>query len=593
MTRTTFVDLPDEHDADVVIIGAGMAGLYCAMRLIEADPERRITIVERLNRHGGRLQTDLVTIDDNVVREEEGGMRFNYSMTELMSLNAELGLCDKIVPFPMKSDGNTNRFHVRGQSFTAADAAAGSNKIWGELFDLDETERGRSPGELVAQVFNRIRAENNDTITGDRPPEGKDGWTDVREKWTWKGQTLNQWQMWGLLRDMGYSEECIELLSQMNGFTGLFKAPTNAGEGFQVLGDFPTDPRLFTFEDGFSTLPDAIVKRLEDDHGEQVPIALSTNVDRIVREGDRFRLEITEAPRGQNSNQWVDKGTKKTITADQVVVAVATTAMQQLFQTSPAMHEQPDAQKLWNNLCAARGMALMKINLYFHEPWWGEQNGPVSPPVQYGPSFTSLPINSVYPFYTVPGGSARATEGVGGVPEGPAALTIYCDFDNTNFWAGLQNLEPKFTSELQTQHNQDDPQTIYGASQPVVDEIRKQLRVLFSVDDVPEPIMTSYRLWDGSDDFDHAYHQWRVGVVDSEVRAYLAAPLPGLYFCNEAISDMQGWVNGSLRSADDVLKQPPFELEPLRTAPCPPPAAPTAAVDAAAPQPHVSGLWGA
>lgn len=34
-----------------------------------------------------------------------------------------------------------------------------------------------------------------------------------------------------------------------------------------------------------------------------------------------------------------------------------------------------------------------------------------------------------------------------------------------------------------------------------------------------------------------------------------------IYSCNEAWSDMQGWVNGSLRSTDLVLKE--FGLEPI------------------------------
>src|SRR5664279_2919412 len=113
MNRIHFPDAPAEANADIVIVGAGVSGLYCARRLIEQDPARRITIVERLNRVGGRLDTDLIDIaPGDVVREEEGGMRFNYDMTELMQLTNALGLSDQIVPFPMGSDvtglGNTN-----------------------------------------------------------------------------------------------------------------------------------------------------------------------------------------------------------------------------------------------------------------------------------------------------------------------------------------------------------------------------------------------------------------------------------------------------------------------------------------------------
>lgn len=551
--RKNFVDAPDSTETQIVVIGAGMAGLYTALRLLDHDPQRRITIVERLNRIGGRLQTDLVKIGDDTVREEEGGMRFNYEMTELMNLAKYLGLCGDIVPFPMGTEGDSNRFHVRGRTFTLAEANNGSNRIWGELFDLDEAERGRSPSELVRGAFQRVRDANHDTFaaTATRPPDGTNGWGEVRTIWRWKDRTLNQWQLWGLLRDMGYSEECIELISSMNGFRGLFKAQINAGDAFQVLGDFPASPHLFTFEKGFSTLPEAIVDRLEQDHGDRIDIMLSTSVDRFERLGDRFVLSLTEAPEHGNSNPFVPKGTSKTLTADKVVAAVAASGMQQLFRTSPALHDGPDAHRLWENLTAARGMTLTKINLYFEKPWWAVGDGEVTPPVQFGPSFTSLPINSVYPFYSLPQSHDDRLDEA-------AALTIYCDFDNTHFWAGLQNLGKQVRPELPDDHgtqNDEPTQTMFAASDFVVDEIIRQLKILFTVDSIPTPIRSTYRSWNGEDDFEHAYHQWKVGVDDADVRAHLTAPLDGIYFCNEAISDMQAWVNGSLRSADLVLDE--------------------------------------
>lgn len=86
MSTTEFIEAADEDEVDVVIVGAGIAGLYCALRLLEANESRRVTVVERLNRAGGRLDTDIIDFGDgHEVREEEGGMRFNYAMDELMN----------------------------------------------------------------------------------------------------------------------------------------------------------------------------------------------------------------------------------------------------------------------------------------------------------------------------------------------------------------------------------------------------------------------------------------------------------------------------------------------------------------------------
>jgi hypothetical protein len=94
----------------------------------------------------------------------------------------------------------------------------------------------------------------------------------------------------------------------------------------------------------------------------------------------------------------------------------------------------------------------------------------------------------------------------------------------------------------------------------------KQLCLLFGATNLPAPILTSYRSWNGKDDFEYAYHQWRLNAKDSVTRDYLSKPYKdkGIYLCNEAISDMQAWVNGSLRSANLALAH--FGIEPMPSA---------------------------
>jgi len=84
---------------DIAIVGAGVAGLFCARQLLQADPTRRIVVFDRLNRTGGRLDTDLIQLKDSSgktveVKDEEGGMRFNTSMQELFTVLGRLGLCN-------------------------------------------------------------------------------------------------------------------------------------------------------------------------------------------------------------------------------------------------------------------------------------------------------------------------------------------------------------------------------------------------------------------------------------------------------------------------------------------------------------------
>ena len=453
---TTHSEIQDT--SDIIIVGAGVSGLYAAWRLLKQDPKRSVSIFERLNRTGGRLDTDLIKIKNEVdgnttVRDEEGGMRFTYQMRELMSLFNGLNLCDQIVDFPM----TTNRFFVRGHSFTAKEAAAHNHALWSELYDLAPAEQNQSPGTILNTIYNRIlRANGVDEAPKNPTPEF---WQEFRLTYTWKGVTLNKWQMGGLFSDMGYSKECIKMMVDTVGFQAPFLSTVSAGEAWQILEDFPKNPHYHTFRYGFSTLIKALQKEVEALGGK---IHLNMNLNGISKSNDgSYELEFSESPSNQ-CDITTTKG-KLEVKTSKVILAIASNAMKQIFIDSPVLRAAKNAQQLWQDIHSVVNMRLLKINLYFEKPWW--RNGDTGQPaINFGPSFTDLPINAVYPFYPVNGPSNNQ----------PAALTIYCDYNNTNYWEGLQNVGPLFDSELQRQHSVA-PQTLFAASQKVVDEARKTI----------------------------------------------------------------------------------------------------------------------
>jgi phytoene dehydrogenase-like protein len=564
------------HHADLLIVGAGIAGLYCAWRYLEKHPGHRVVIVERLNRAGGRLQTDLVELEATagksiVVRDEEGGMRFNYDMAELMALFHRLELCDQIVPFPMS--GNNNRYLFRGRGFTYEEAME-RPQLWSELFRLAPEERNRQPVKLLEEAYHRVLQANKA-----EPPEHPtpEFWQKLRIEFTWNGTPLYRWQLWGLLRDMGHSEECCVMLAQTMGFEGPFWSTMNAGEAFQLMEDFPQNPTYFTFEKGYGILTDALVRRIEARKGQ---IFLSTNVDALMEhEGGGFQAQLTLAPERVAASATTPGGTRATIHAPRIILAVARRSLETLFATSPVLNQrhstnkknQQRADQLWKDLQTTTEQRLLKINVYFERSWWQELDVPVA----YGPSFTDLPVNAVYPFYSLRGVNEDREATDPPSPALPAALTIYCDWNNTNFWQGLQSVGELFDSPEQRKHNAAKPQTMFAASNAVVAEALRLFSELYGTRHVPQPILTSYRLWDGQSDFGYAVHQWGLDARDDQVIPRLVQPFKNIYTCNEAYSDMQGWVNGTLRSADLVLQKlkirPLVETEPRCVAPSTPP----------------------
>ncbi|WP_087025491.1 flavin monoamine oxidase family protein [Thaumasiovibrio subtropicus] len=559
--------------AKVLVVGAGVSGLYSTYRLLEETDIDDIVILEKSNRTGGRLDSDLIEFPNgHVVKEEEGGMRFLFeNMDNLMSLFMELDLVNDIVPFPMNSNGN-NRLCFRGESFTAEEAKSNNFEIWSELYNLAPAEQNINPKQIIDTVFNRI-LQANPQFT-DRPKnKGPEFWQKFRLDCCWQNVPLYQWSLWDLLTEMGYTNEAITLLYRLLGFNGTFLSKMNAGVAYQLLEDFPADAEFRTFKEGFSTLPNALVEKVGE---ERIHLnTLVTNIKATDNGGYVVTYQYTNPEDCAEPQHF-------TIEAEKVLLCLPRLALEKLFARSDAFNALPaeKAANLWDTLQSTTNQPLLKINLYYDYAWWGNKlsNQPV---VEFGPNFADLPTGSIYPFYSisneVTAGLQYEQSGASPSPEleakltkisnskfkAPAALTIYCDYLNINYWSALQNKGDKYQSPLQNKYSDKQPQTIFPASLAVVKEATRYFKSIFNTHFVPEPVMTSARIWEGSVSFDtklsqqfgYGVHQWAIGANDREVMATLTEPLDNLYTCGEAFSDYQGWVEGALRSTDLVLEK--------------------------------------
>ncbi|CAM4140166.1 FAD-dependent L-amino acid oxidase [Pseudoalteromonas byunsanensis] len=576
------------NNVKVAIVGAGMSGLYSAWRLENESSINDFAIFERSDRTGGRLDSDLINFKNQksgpnqpntiTVKEEQGGMRFLFDgMDDLMALFLKLDLQDDIVPFPMNSDGN-NRLYFRGEGFCVSEAADDDYSIWSALYNLDPAERGMNPTEIVNVVFNRILRANPQF--SERPEvKGPEFWQKFRLDCQWNGKPLNEWTLWDLYSDMGYSQECITMLYRALGFNGTFLSKMNAGVAYQLLEDFPADAKFRTFKDGFSTLPNALVDKVGTER-----IHLQTEIEAIDydEECKEYILRYTHIDEHNQEHRGH-------IRAEKVILGLPRLALERLFIGSNAFHRLPKAEseKIWNTLQTATNQPLLKINLYYDTAWWA--TGITGrPSVEFGPNFADLPTGSVYPFYAIndPLAAALMYEERRTNPsketqakldkinsekyQRPAALTIYCDYLNINFWSTLQDKGELYHNPDQDRYVDSVPSDIYPASVAVVEQATAFFKKIFDTHYVPQPVLTSARIWEGSVNFDlpqsrqfgYGVHQWAVGADDRAVMKELTEPLPNLYTCGEAYSDYQGWVEGALRSTDLVLQQG-FGLAPL------------------------------
>ena len=579
-----------------MIVGGGISGLYCAMKLIqykETQPDKfkdlkSIAILERSNRWGGRLDTDIINIDGKSVKEEEGAMRFAYNYDDVKKSNMpllgelihELGLEDELTKFYMTPQGadhdlqvnNVNGQYYNGKFFT--DWYAEKNPdVWRNLYNLDSNDKYDTPDEIFKDIYTKLLVHNESKIRDHfkeeeaeiilkqedrellRQYENADYWTFVRNVFTWpvkgKETTLNQFSMLALMREMGISHQACKMMAQTNPMIKCVNS--NAGCNLLDYGSFDILWDDFhQFKRGYSTLVEKVMQSLEEtSRKNEVELKMSKNCEVFNLSDSKSNgagFEISARDRSHGTNQLLQK-----IDASHLVLAVAPTAVEQiLHQSNYREFDNTDIMKLCK---ATIGLHLTKINLYFEQDWWNKKYDKI---IMYGGSGTSLPLESVYPFYA----DVKDSDGLN--HPCPAALTIYCesDLNDAEFWTSMQRLGRKFESPLQSQHPE-----LLAVSEPLLDEAIDQLKKLFNTEEIPQVVLTSYRSWDGQDEaktnqndvtrakYQYAAHYWALGVDDREIVKKAAKPIENknLHLCNEAWSGYQGWVEGALMSTQKAL----------------------------------------
>ena len=551
----------------------------------------KIIILESSDRWGGRLDTDIITLNETdgeteVIKEEEGAMRFTYpdkkdpksksNMPLLAALIKDLHMEDHVVSFFMTPQGqsggqadpvpNCNTRYIYGRFFTAWYSMQNPS-VLKDMFSLEGDEEFKSANEIAKDIYHKLLVHNEATLLEQFPKigvvirkqkdtkllqeyENQDYWDFFRNEFTWKvgmqETPLNKFSMRALMTTMNYSEGCLDMMVEMMGYLG----ERNAGCIIQFLISVDlTRGEMYQLKNGWSSLVENIVEKVH----QKVEMRKSYGVSMISEETEDFKLTL-------KSQIYIKNKDMETILAKHVVMAVPPKSVEDITFT---FKDSTNWGKIESKICQSlKGVHLTKINLYFEKDWWNQTKNTL----MYGPNITNLPCQSVYPFY----GECKAA-GCKGCDKCddhpcPAALTIYCRINSAVFWSALQRLGHLFQSPLQTKRCE-----LLPASESVVSEAIKQLSKVFNTKHIPQPVLTSYKSWDGRDDSKengrnyfisdqyHGYdsHGWGLGVDDREIMKEATQPIKGknLYFCNEAWSGYQGWVEGSLQSTERVVEK--------------------------------------
>jgi monoamine oxidase len=488
---------------DVVVVGGGVGGAFAAWRLMTGDvsptsplpqdpSQRRIALVEMSDRIGGRLESIVPPGMENL-EAEFGGMGYTSKDKLVNALVATFNL--EPVDFP--HGGASNLFYLRGQRFTVKQA---NDPTFTPPYQLEASDKGVDPRQLIPNVIEKVFP-------------GSSNWTP--EQWKqatskkYNGRDFNDLGFWNFLEQNMTNEE-FEYARDSTGHT-FEVANWNCA---QALPWYMLDGNAsyFTLAGGYDQLPLALAAAFRDGGGTTF---MSTPV-----------VSVQPASGGQGFELVGALG--DTCSATAVVLALPRRALELVDCSVLA---DPSVQEL---VASVTGQPVLKIFCCYEEAWWAPLG------ITAGSSATDLPLGQTW--YFGPDSTSNPNS---------LLMASYCDTLDVTYWEGISS-GPRFPTQGP---GAVDPH--WGEQAPSADlvaEIQRQL-VEFHGMAVPEPYSAAWMDW-SQDPYGGAFNTWNVGVRPDQVAAAILQPDTSqqLYVCGEAYSFDQGWVEGALDTAEEVVE---------------------------------------
>jgi monoamine oxidase len=499
-----------ETQADVVVVGGGVGGAHAAWRLatgtvspassLPADPaDRRILLVEQSDRIGGRLES-LTPPGTPSLRAEFGGMGFTSNNLLLSALVDDVFQL-AAEAFPL--GGPSNLIYVRGVRFTKAQSTDPSIVP----YHLAPDEQGKNPMQLIVDAIDAV-LPGAESYTPEQ-------WAEVKRDFVYRGRHLDEIGFWNFL-SMNMSNEAFAYAHE--GMGHFFQvANWSCAEALPwFLGDGTAQYRTLT--NGYEELPLTLAKAYDAANGERL---MSTRVAGVE--------QVTTGPQGQTA-MVVHLDSGDSVTAGAVVLALPRRALELIAPGTPVL-AAPATQRLVRSVSGHR---VMKVFCCYESAWWGSLG------ITSGSSATDLPIGNVWYFGPDPDTGNTLL------------LASYNDTLATTYWEGL-TWGPRFRPSPPPSGT--DPHWLeQAASDLMVEEVQRQLAELHGVTP-PDPYSAAYKDW-SLDPYGGAFYTWNVGVDADEVAPAMLQPDPSvpLYVCGSAYSHDQGWAEGALDTAEQVIE---------------------------------------
>ena len=511
-----------EQVLDYAIVGGGISGIYSAWRLQEADSTLSIKVFESSDTVGGRLLT--VTppkMPDS--RVELGGMRYiveEHPWVDALVKHLKLDTEALQVGVP------TNIAYLRGKllrMFELTDPTkipynvAPNEQDPGILANLTGQAAALSLAPTIKKLLGiTVKSWKDLTLTSAQ-------WQTVAKNGTYEGAPLWSLPMRYLMM-RSITREALALDEDSGGYDSILYT-WNAADGFGWnLGDFTPVTTYVRIKKGYDQVPLMLADRFQKAGGAVHPNA---------------RLERFDATSGLVTLDIVEGGETKTIQAKRLILALPRRSLELLDQTGSVLG--PEHTEVHELIGSVTPIPLFKLAILYKEAWW--EKLPPKGALTHGRSVTDLPIRQCYYWDVDP-------------KTNYAVLLIYDDGRDLDYWAGLRDAKAaRFKPAVEVDDSS--AWAKYPAPKRMVEEIHRQLLVMHgNPGGIPQPVAGAYRDW-GEDPYGGGANFWHVGVKSYAVAQSIMRPKPSLpvYICGESYSHGQGWVEGALETAEEMLEK--------------------------------------
>lgn len=503
---------------DTAVVGAGVAGLYSAWRLQEAGRTagRSVVLFEGSSRIGGRLMS-VTPPGMPQARAELGGMRFPVHHQRVQALVAHLGLATQ----PFASDQSGNIAFLRGRTLRTTD-----------LTDPDKIPYALSPREqagartcITAMVARDCLAE---VLTVPNTDLDMAAWREHARSGRYADHMLRDLTVREVF-DRVVGQDAFQFVQDASGYNSIY-AMWNAADGFPwILSGYGKSAEYRCLAQGYEALPHALAAQFTAAGGELKMGHRLQSFDRAVLQDGTEAIEL----------QLIGGSGPITVRVRQLVLALPRRALELLAPTGAMLGpEQVEVRRLIESV---QPIPLSKLVLCYRKRWW-EALG-----IQQGRSVTDLPIRQCY-------------YGHGGGDSDAGYILIYNDGLDTSALADLRS-DPQhhpsapcaFAEDALNEDWRDHP-----APAALVKEAHRQLLLMHGLDEHPDllPYAAAYRDWQ-TDPYGGGANFWQRQVNSDEVAQKILQPVSDLaaYICGEAYSHAQGWVEGALATAENMLQR--------------------------------------